>query len=105
MVYIKVHWRGAFGWGIQWTPDLRTVILLPQDGATWVQWRAYKVYRALRTTYMLSLMTLNNDYQQECMHRTSQGMHVTDYSPGGSGRDPQPPTQRTLRGCVKTLQI
>ena len=68
-------------------------------------WRAYKVHRSLRTTSMLSLMTLDNDYQQECMHRTSQGMHVTDYSPGGSGRDPQPPTQRTLRGCVKTLQI
>ena len=36
-------------------PDLRTVILLPQDGATRIQWRAYKVHRTLRTTYMLSL--------------------------------------------------
>ena len=42
---------------------------------------------------------MNNDSAQGCSHRTSQGMYVTDYSPGGSGRDPQPPTERTLRGC------
>ena len=50
-------------------------------------------------------MTLNKAFTLEYMHRASQGRAVTDYSRGGSRRQPQTPTQRTLRGCVKSLQI